>query len=800
MLRIFPKRYKNVCLFHQQNGSKFHRIMFLIIGICFSIFNGNAQTITINVCDSITHEILPGAIIRDSLTGNVTSTDKNGNALIAIKNHALLKISFIGYKTINIPVSVNKDSILHVILKHDLKTIAEVTIQANPHGDDIRTSATRMDTRSINAIPATMGESDIIKSISSTAGIKQVEGNQGFNVRGSSQDQNLILYDDAVIYNCSHLLGMYSVFNTRSIKNATLYKSDIPSRYGGRLASAMVIDGEPGNMQKWERSLSVGLLAGNVSIGGPLIKDTLSVFIAARRSYIDKLILPLIEKYVNSSISEFNTGYFFEDGNIKIQYKPTNKQKIELSAYAGNDKFYMSNPKNKINNDLSWGNRAISLRWRYYFNPTLSVAQSFSYSFYQLGYAMNQHLYFMDLKTGIRNFHVRNEWLKTYQNVSLRFGIEANEIVYNPSDVKAIVNEYGLDFGKKTLLYGTESSLYSEMTFPIGSRLNANAGFRLSSFLHTGPFTKYSETVSARTDDSILYAKGEPVAFFVRPEPRLNFEYTVSSATSLNLAVLFSSQYSHLIPIVASALPIEMWLPSTSGFKPQSALQASIGCSSKMAKHSIHFDCYGKRMYNVSETASTMISFYNKGDMDKLAVQGNGFAYGMECAIEKSTGNFNYSINYTFSRSLRRFDKINNGEMFPAKYDKPHDLTATFSEKLGSKWKLAGLFTYSSGVNITMPISRYFIQNNIINVYGTKNGYRMPAYHRADISFSYIFTDSKTWKSDLTLSVSNVYNRLNPFYMYYSVQGSLREYRLEVSQHKVFLFPVLPSLTFNCMF
>ena len=779
---------------------KLFRIIIFVNAICFSHFNSNAQIITLNIRDSISREILPGAIIRDSMTNNVSTTDNMGNARIKIKKQGFLQISFIGYKTINVPLIVSRDSSLYVYLNHDLKTIAEVTIHANPLGDDIHTSVERMDSKTINAIPATMGESDIVKSLSTTAGIKQVEGTQGFNVRGSSQDQNLILFDDAVIYNCSHLLGMYSVFNTRSIKNVTLYKSGIPTRYGGRLASAMIIEGKPGNMQKWERNISVGLLAGNVSVEGPLIKDTLSFFIAARRSYIDKLILPLVEKYVNSAISEYKTGYFFEDGNIKLQYKPTNKQKIELSAYMGNDEFYLTNSKNNIHINLTWGNRALSLRWRYVFSPTMSVVQSMSYSYYQLGYSMNQHLYFMDLKTGIWNFHVRNEWLKTFENSSLRFGIDANQTIYNPSDVNATVNEYGLDFGKKNLLYATEPSLYSEFNIPIGTHLNANAGFRLSSFVHTGPFTKYSETVSGRTNDSVLYGTGDPVAFFLRPEPRLNLEYVVTSATSFNMALSYNSQFSHLIPIVASALPIEMWLPSTSGLKPQSALQASLGCNSKIGKHSFHVDCYGKRMYNVSETANAMLSFYNKGDMNKLAVQGDGFAYGIEYSIEKATGNLNYSLNYTFSRSLRRFDEYNNGEMFPAKYDKPHDLTVTLSEKMGNKWKLAGLFTYSSGVNITMPVSRYFIQNNIINVYGSKNGYRMPAYHRADISLTYIFADTETWKSDLTLSVSNVYNHLNPYYMYYSVQGSLREYRLEVSQHKVFLSPILPSLTFNCMF
>jgi hypothetical protein len=760
-----------------------------------------AQNLSGVVIDSSSHEVLPGAGIFESNSQQQTATDSKGHFSIALPSKANITISFVGYKSSTITINTTNDTNLTILLQMANTSLQEVSIQgvggANAANAQPMTTLNKI---KINKIPTILGESDVVKMLATTPGVKQVEGTQGFNVRGSSQDQNLILYDEAIIYNCSHILGMFSVFNTNAIQSVQFYKSGMPSRLGGRLASAMIVDGNGGNMNYWENHVSIGLLASNITISGPIIKDKLSFSISGRRSYIDKIILPLVNKYVDPSVSSYNNGYFFQDYNAKFIYKLSSTNKLELSGYAGNDAFKMNNIKNELSNNLQWGNNAVSLKWRHQFSDKLSCTNSLAYSTNFMTYNVSQFMYNMNLKTSIATFRFKNEWLLTTHDNPLHFGVEVIRNKYNPNDINATVKEYALDFGKSTTLHALESAAYIDYTYYIGTRLNVVPGFRYSYYAQLGPYTQYIQDVLGQTNDSVIYKLNKPVKIYSNPEPRLLANYIIDQNTTIKTSATYNVQYDHLISVITSALPTDMWLPSMNGVKPQKALQFSSGYYKTKNDYCFSVDAYYKSLYSVSESANTMINFYNTANNSDAVIQGKGYAYGIELYYEKLIGKWTYVVAYTFSRSMRVFTMINDGKAFPAKYDKPHDLTITSSYQASKRWTLSALFTYSSGVNLTMPIARYFVQDNVINYYGSKNGYRMPAYHRADISAKWLLTEKPRYKSELIFSISNVYNHLNPYYIYYNITGSIQQYKLNVQKEKVYLFPILPSITYNITF
>ena len=760
-----------------------------------------AQRISGIIIDSLSLDPLPGAGIADAISNKENGADSKGQFSLVVKDRALITVSFIGYKPFRKAFIITSDTTITIKMQLSNTTLLEVEVVGNSSSNSsLNQPLTTLNQIKILKIPSTLGESDVVKMLATSPGVKQVEGQQGFNVRGSSQDQNLILYDEAIIYNSSHLLGIYSVFNTNAIQNVSFYKSGIPARWGGRLASAMIVEGNAGSYNQWQNHVSLGLLSSNVSFSGPLIKDKCSFSISARRSYIDLLIMPLVNVFTSKKAADYDKNYFFQDLNAKISYKLNPSNKVEATVYGGNDAFLVANSKNELSNDIQWGNKAASIKWRHLFNEKLSTTNSIAWSSNFLQYKVNQILFAMDMRTSINTLKYKSDWLYTTNKTSLRFGLEMLKNNYNPDNINANVKEYSLNFGSNTILRSIENALYLEYPVQIGTRISVVPGVRYSMFSHIGPFTKYISNDINQIKDSVQFLSGQIVKTYSSPEPRILGVYTIDNITFLKSSLSYNIQYNHLIPIVPSALPIEMWLPSMEGIVPQKAVQFSCGYYKTKADYTYSIDTYYKKMMDVSEAVGTMLNFFRSANISNVVAQGKGYAYGIEFSFEKTSGTFTYAISYAFSRSMRVFSMYDNGKPFPAKYDKPHDLTIIGSYPITKRLTISSLFTYTSGVNITLPVSRYFIQNNIINVYGTKNGYRMPAYHRADISLKYVLTDRPKFKSDLILSISNIYNHSNPYFMYYNVTGSIQQYKLKVETQKVYLFPILPSLTYNISF
>lgn len=776
------------------------RYFIFIVFLSFTSSGIFAQQLTCVVRDATSGAALPGATVSNVITGKHSSTDTDGRFGFQADGQVDLEISFVGYVPGKVSLEIRHDTVIDVALSPLPTSIDEVSIVKKNDMQHVgtQTGMKTLQAAEINKLPGTMGETDVLKTVGKGTGVKQTEGQQGFVVRGGSYDQNLVLLDDATIYNASHLLGFYSVFNTWAVGSAAFYKSGMPARFGGRSASVMQVEGRCGSLDKWENHLSVGLLSSNLSLSGPLVKNKLSVAMSGRRSYIDMIILPAVNKITKDKLSKYENRLMFQDYNVKLLYKLSAKDRIELSAYTGSDMFTIYNKTNYLSNEVSWGNTTASLRWRHVYSPKLSASSSLSMSSYGFCYNLEQDMYSMVLKTGIQTTRLRHDYLLIQDAGNLRLGIDCQLHTYTPSIIDARVKDYSIDLGQSSRLSAVENALYAEYPVQLGSHISLTTGLRLSQFAHLGPFTHYGEGLVQK--DSTVFKRGQVVKNFFYPEPRITASYRTSEHSSVKASATFNTQFSHIVPIISSALPAEMWLPSTTDLVPQKVLQASCGYFVGLWGHEFGIDLYGKVLKDLWEPRGNMMNFYDRGNIKELLARGEGRAFGCELSIDKRSGKLSYSLAYTYSRSLRLFADINGGRVYVDKYDKPHEFNASASYDIGRRWSLQCLFSYASGVNITMPKSRYIVQSSIINEYGQRNGFRMPAYHRADLSVKYSYIKREKFKADVIGSVVNLYNRLNPYYMYDEVTGDIKEYKLQVTTHEVWLFPVLPSISLQFSF
>lgn len=766
-------------------------IVFFVL--LFKCVLSDAQThIICKVIDNETNKSLSNHEI--TIGNQLYKTNKDGTfELIVQNNNEKYLILSLGYKSVLLSVDsvINKATIdLHFEKEH--KTINEITVE----GESIKGStptqneSIKLKPQQITSLPTVLGESDVLRALSISNGIKQPEGSQGILVRGGSQDQNLLFFDDAIVYNSAHLLGFYSVFNTQAIKEVTLYKSAIPPMYGGRLSSVLDVTGTSGSMIEWKKHLSVGLLAANASISGPIKKDTCSFAVSARRTYIDKLVLPIITKVAKSYSG---SQYYFQDYTAKFAWKPSAKDRFELTGYWGNDLFSIANSGNEWHNTIGWGNAVGSLKWKHRFSENTQLSQTIAASNYTFEYDVNQKMYVMNLKTGIST--IRSLSVLSIKNslFSANCGIELQYNSIIPNNVSARIKDFELNMGKNVFLSAVESGQFFE-AWRNFDRWKIMLGMRLSEFAHIGPFIEYNS--SRIQKDSTAYSTLQSVEYYVRPEPRSLISYAINEKSRCYVSACRTTQYLHYIPIISSALPAEIWLPSTHNLLPQTAWQFSTGYEHKFKNFESSIEAYYKKMDRVTEPKSSTFNLYgNQENYSDMLYTGSGYAWGIETNIQKHVGKLTGTFSYTYSRSLRQFSEINNGSVFPAKYDRPHDITITICYQLSNKITLSTLFTYYSGITMTMPVARYAMQGSIINEYGEKNGYRYPAYHRADVSMKYLLFEHPHAKSQLEISVANVYNHLNPYYSYYGVVGDIGSYKLQVKKYDVYLFPILPSVT-----
>ncbi|NOT52082.1 MAG: TonB-dependent receptor [Chitinophagaceae bacterium] len=652
----------------------------------------------------------------------------------------------------------------------------------------------------IKNIPAFMGEVDLLKAIQLLPGIRNAgEGNAGFYVRGGGADQNLILLDDAVVYNTGHLFGFFSIFNSDAIKNASLIKGGMPAQYGGRLSSVIDVNMKDGNLNKLQMDGGIGLIASRFSIQGPLKKNKASFILSARRTYADALAKPFIKK----SSSFYGSGYFFYDLNAKVNYRFSEKDRLYLSGYFGRDVFDFNNAKRSFKTNIPWGNATATLRWNHVFNRRLFSNTTVLFNDYNFKFSAQQESFEIGLSSGIRDISIKAD-LDYYPlpNHKLKFGGLFTYHKFIPNVVTGRQDSIVFTPNNESTKYAAESALYLQDDWEIGEKWKVNYGLRWSNFTQIGPYKKFVRDANGNKLDSTEYKSFEPVKNYGGLEPRITVRYAINDETSVKAAVTKNIQYIHLVSNAGTTLPTDLWVPSTYIVKPQISWLYAAGLFRNFAdnKYEASLELYYKDMQNQVEYAEGYTPSLN--DPENEFVFGKGWSYGAELFLNKTKGRFTGWIGYTLSWTWRKFSQLNDGEKYPVKYDRRHDLSVVMNYEKNIKWKFGAVFVYGTGNAVTLPERFYIINGVLTQEYSRLNQYRMKAYHRIDLSATYTPVPKKKRKlsSYWVFSIYNLYSRLNPYFIYFDQTGSAANGDLRVEARQVSLFPILPAITWNFKF
>lgn len=762
------------------------------------------------VLDSLTRETLPGATVTLNETEKVTVTDINGRFLFDVKEGKYrLRVSFLGHKTFEREVKVNGKKDITVMLAPEVLQTAEVVVEGRRKDENIKSSemsTIRVDISALKNLPVVLGETDILKSITLLPGIKSGgEGSTGFYVRGGGPDQNLVMLDDAVIYNPAHLLGFFSVFNTDAVQDVEIVKGGMPANYGGRLSSVINVRTREGSYTKTEGTGSVGLISSKMAVNGPIQKNKSSFSVGARRTYIDVLVQPLLPDSFKGN------GYYFYDLNGKADFRLGPKDKLSITAYTGRDVFrFKGNDVRQVSVKTDWGNTFITGKWQHLFSDKLSMGTSVGYNTFRLSTTAGFSQGELVLQSGIEDYSLKSDIVYTIPRKGvLKAGMMYTFHTFSPGIATGELGGVNLDVDV-TKKYAHEGALYINHEWEVTSRWLVNYGLRYSLFNQVGPYEQMVFDANGEETDSMLrWRSGESVAFYQGLEPRVNVRYQLNSRSSVKASVTKVNQYLHLATSSGATLPSDLWVPSSGLVKPQISWQYVAGYYRNFMDNKIEasVETYYKTMQNQIEFKPGANLFINQ-NLEGEMVFGSGLSYGAELLIQKKIGKTTGWIGYTLSKTTRTFDALNNGQPFNYRYDRRHDMSVVINHQLSERWQLGFVFVYGTGNALTLPTGRYAYNIGVDNIwgiplrydnidqYGPINNFRMPAYHRADVSFTYLRKKTKRWESSWNFSIYNVYNRKNPYFIYFSAESD----EAKPQAYAVYLFPILPSVSWNFKF
>jgi hypothetical protein len=758
-----------------------------------------AQRYTISgyLRDSLTTESLIGATLYDRSGKLGTSSNQYGFYSITLpKGRVELVYSYVGYATQVRPLVLDRDTVIDVSMQSSL-LLEEVVVTAsgsNRIQDRTQMSAISVPIAQVKALPAFLGEVDIIKVLQLMPGVQSGgEGSSGLYVRGGGPDQNLMLLDGVPVYNASHLFGFFSVFNADAINNIELLKGGFPARHGGRISSVVDINLKEGNLQQFHGEGSIGLVASKLTLEGPIINDRTSFIVSGRRTYIDLLARPFISAANSGSSNEVMPGYYFYDLTAKVNHRLSSRDRIYLSAYMGDDKFSVRSEdhgefSSKTEAGLKWGNLTGAFRWNHVYTNQLFGNATITYSRYRMNIFsevwendQQERYYGFNYRSGIEDWSGRMafDYLPS-PNHYIRFGGSMIYHTFNPGSIGVVSEELPLDFGGKKI-YASEYTLYAEDDIRLGDRLKANVGLHLSAFSVRGE----------------LYAV---------PQPRISARYLLTDDLSAKASYSSMAQYIHLLTNSNLGLPTDLWVPSTDLLRPQKSHQVAVGMAHNFVEtYELSLEGYYKTMDNVMEYKEGASVFDVSNQWEDKVLLGEGRSYGVEVFAQKKTGSFTGWIGYTLSWSDRRFDELNFGRRFSYKYDRRHDVSVVAVKRFGKAVELASTWVFGSGSCITMP-EGFFQAVNPVDpntqvealAYGERNGYRMAPYHRLDVSLSLI-KKKRLYERRWILGAYNAYNRKNPYYI--DIEEATRSDGAKRYRYRqISLFPVIPSVTYQFKF
>lgn len=762
----------------------------LVLFLMFSVSYAQTYTVSGTMKDSTNGEdLFGGSVIVKELSNVGARANSYGfYSLTLEKGSYTLMYRSAGFETKEIKIDLTENMTLNVELSlpKDVQEMEDVVVTGVKENENITSSGmnvTKFDPKDIETIPVIFGEKDIMKTLQLTPGVKTAgEGNSGFFVRGGGADQNLVLLDEAVVYNASHLLGFFSVFNSDAVKDVSLYKSGIPAEYGGRASSVMDVKMKDGNNKNFGLSGGIGLISSRLAVEGPIVKDKGSFIVSGRRSYLDVFLGLSRDENIR------NTKLYFYDLNAKANYKLSDKDRIFVSGYFGRDNFSFGDQFG-----FDWGNATGTVRYNRIISDKLFSNTSVVFSNFNYRFTIGSGDEAFGVNSSIQDWNIKQDFsLFANQNNTLKFGFNAMHHTFMPGALTGgneSFNEIVLDSR-----YGLEFGAYVQNEQKIGPRINLMYGLRYSGFdLVGGTKFEYDNNGDLLSLDSTL-GRWESIQYHQGLEPRFSMSYVISESNSIKVGYNRNFQYLHQLSNSTTSSPTDVWVPSSNNIKPQIGDQVALGYYQNLSKNKyrISTEIYYKTLQNQIDYrngANLILNDQVEGEL----VYGKGRAYGLELLLEKKKGKFKGWISYTLSRSLRQFDDINDGKEFSARQDRIHDLSVVLMYDLTDNLAIAGTFVYYTGDAVTFPSGKYEIGGNVVPLYTERNGYRMPNYHRADLGLTWYLQDKKRFEHNLNFSVYNLYARENAFTI--SFQENSETGETEAVQTA--LFKIVPSITYN---
>ena len=796
----------------------------VVIGLLLAVLPGFAQKRTISgyVMDAASKETLIGATVFDKNSGKGCATNSYGFYTLTLNQGQVdLQISYVGYVQQNQTFDLKEILSLNFMLETNT-TLDEVVVEASRATVSARSpqmSVVELPVQQIKSIPTLFGETDVLKAIQLLPGVQNgSEGSAGMYVRGGGPDENLLLLDGVPVYNVNHMLGFFSVFNPDALKNVTLYKGSFPAHFGGRLSSVVDIRMKEGDMQKYHGNVSVGAISSKLNFEGPIVKDKLSFNLSFRRTYSDLLIKPAmwVAMMWDPDIGRFNMGYYFYDFNAKLNWKISDRDRLYLSFYTGDDGIYFGVKNkdyimdgteyiNKINLDWKWGNKVAALRWNHVMSQQLFMDASVNYTQYRhhLGFSMTEESnnifqpeesykeeFDLAYKSGINDLTAKVDFDYTpLPNHEIRFGGSYTYHTFRPDvqSMKMVGNEAAVvdTVTGSPNVYAHETALYAEDNMTFGDIFRMNAGVHYSTF-----------TVEGKTYQSV--------------QPRLSTSLMLASNFSLKAGYAYMTQYVHLLSNSSLSLPTDLWVPVTAKIVPMNAHQWSVGAFYEIPRlFDVSIEGYYKTMDNLLEYKDGASFFGSTENWDSKVCMGKGWAYGVEFLVQRSFGKTTGWVGYTWAHAKRQFDRegqmINGGKVFPAKYDRRHDISITVQHKFNEKFDLSGTWVFSSGNCGTLGTQIY---EGFPNAYGgiptinalERNNFRLGNYHRLDVGFNYHHHPFNYGVGTLNISVYNLYNHQNPFLVYtdYDWDEATQQEVKKLMQASI--FPIIPSISYSYKF
>ena len=762
--------------------------LFLFLGLGLSAFSQQRHTISGTISDKKTGEVLIGAsIVLLEKKGSGASSNSYGYySLTAPPGIYTAVISFSGYANDTLKISLSKNIIRSIALSPAGTQMQEVIIIAKRNDNITRSlpGMQKLSIQEIKSVPVLFGERDVLKTMQLLPGIKSAgDGQSGFFVRGGTADQNLILLDEATVYNASHLLGFFSTFNSDAIKDVTIYKGDMPAQFGGRLSSLLDIKMNDGNNKEYHVSGGIGLIASRLNIEGPIVRDKGSFMISARRTYADMFL-----KLSKDTLTNRSRLYFY-DINAKANYKFSDKDRIYLSAYLGQDNLGFSNLFG-----IKWGNTTATFRYNHIFNSRLFSNTSFIYSNYNYNINVSQSSNSVTDLSKITDFVLKEDLqYNAGSKNKINTGFELTQHTFAPGIFNTSQSS---SFNSLTIQnkYALDGAAYISDEWELSDKIKFNYGLRLSSFSVIGPGTFYTYDKNGNLTDSSTYSSGKLVKNYTNLQPRFAANYQLNKSSSVKVSYSNNVQNVHLLSNSTGSNPTDLWIPSSNNVKPEISNQVSTGYYRTLHQNQYDFsaEVYYKKMQNQIDYKNGAELIANQ-NVESQLVYGIGRAYGLELYAKKKVGALTGWISYTLSRTENKIDSVNHGSWYPATQDETHSISIVAIYKANNKWTFSADFVYNTGNAVTWPSGKYDVNGNTVFYYAERNGYRMPSYNRLDLSAILQVKKHHSW----AFSIYNFYGRENPYFVQFQTDPNNPQ-KTQAVQYS--LFRQVPSVTYDFKF